>query len=136
MFFRRKSTRTCVFFIFITTIFFNKCFINQAYKLHFIIKFEIRKTSGLINWIKPNVMYSSIHKLMKVCGWCTIFLLEFFFFLSIHNFLQSIEKLFNWKVVVVLACLQSRTLGAHTYAHGFCMGMGKISLFMGGHGWA
>ena len=29
---------------------------------------------------------------------------------------------------------QSPTLGAHTHAHGFWVGMGAMLLFMGGHG--
>jgi hypothetical protein len=32
--------------------------------------------------------------------------------------------------------LQSPTLGAHTHAHGFWVGMDAMLLFMGGHGWA
>jgi hypothetical protein len=37
---------------------------------------------------------------------------------------------------VMMRLDHSPTLGAHTHAHGFWVGMGEILLFMRGHGWA
>ena len=36
--------------------------------------------------------------------------------------------------VHLINSIQSPTLGAHTHAHGFLVGMGTVLLFMGGHG--
>ena len=50
--------------------------------------------------------------------------------------LLTIGSIFHSTHNITSHGLQSPTLGAHTHARGFWVGMGAMLLFMGGHRWA